>query len=327
MLPLLKKQKQQRIFISYRREDTQWVAARLADALGGYFGEERIFRDIEGISGGADFGVVITETLNRADAVIVLIGKNWLNVRDETGQQRLNDSEDWVAQEIAVALKQKVPVYPVLVDEVSMPRSEDLPEAIEPLARYHAVSISDRNWSRDVDQLAKIISLDIPSATENRLNQVNLLISSMLFLSLAITATMLVWNLFEYEVSPEGILIKCDYSVTSVLGKIFDLEVQEACGLCNPPNLNPLELWQSGIIFLVVVPASALLFVYRRIVDASRRRYFLAAAWIGALGAFTAFVLYYFIAEAYEAIAIFGMASIVAPSMLALLCLSGYRAK
>jgi len=325
LLPLQKQQ--QRIFISYRRDDTQWVAARLADTLGGYFGEERIFRDIEGISGGADFGVVITETVNRADAVIVLIGKRWLNACDETGQQRLKDSEDWVAQEIAAALKQKVPVYPVLVDDVSMPRSEDLPEVIKPLARYHAVSISDRNWSRDVDQLAKIISLDIPSATENRLNQVNLLISTALFLSLAFTAIILVWNLFEYEVSPEGILVKCDYSVTGVFGKIFDLESQEVCGLCNPPYLKPLELWQSGIIFLVVVPASVLLFVYGRIVDASKRRYFLAAAWVGALGAFTTFVLYYFIVEAYEAIAIFGMASIVAPLMLALLCLSEFRAK
>jgi len=72
------------------------VAARLADALGGYFGEERIFRDIEDISGGSDFGAVINETLNRADAVIVLIGKNWLDARDNSGQQRLETAEDWV---------------------------------------------------------------------------------------------------------------------------------------------------------------------------------------------------------------------------------------
>ncbi len=72
----------QRIFISYRRDDAQWAAGRLADALSAYFGDQRVFRDIDGIAGGADFGHLIQENLGTADVVIVLIGPDWLDAAD-----------------------------------------------------------------------------------------------------------------------------------------------------------------------------------------------------------------------------------------------------
>ena len=62
------------VFVSYRRDDSQGFAGRLSDDLGDILGEDRVFRDIEGIRGGADFGDVIHQTLGKADAVIVLIG-------------------------------------------------------------------------------------------------------------------------------------------------------------------------------------------------------------------------------------------------------------
>jgi len=105
----------QRIFISYRRDDAQWAAGRLADALSAYFGDQRVFRDIDGIAGGADFGDVIQENLGTADAVIVLIGPDWLDAADSQGRQRLQNPTDWVVREVATALEKGVPIYPVLV--------------------------------------------------------------------------------------------------------------------------------------------------------------------------------------------------------------------
>jgi len=106
----------QRIFISYRRDDTQWVAGRLGDSLGAYFGDSRVFRDVEGIAGGADFGEVIRHTLGSADAVVVLIGPDWLSASDDRGHRRLDDADDWVCHEVSAALEAGVPVYPVLVE-------------------------------------------------------------------------------------------------------------------------------------------------------------------------------------------------------------------
>ena len=51
-----------KIFISYRRDDARGIAGRLMDSLSNYFGDGRVFRDIEGIEGGANFEEVLSET-------------------------------------------------------------------------------------------------------------------------------------------------------------------------------------------------------------------------------------------------------------------------
>jgi len=71
-----KKKYQRKIFISYRRADTQGFAGRLSDSLEAYFGENRVFRDIEDIKGGSEFAKDIEAHLATADAVILLMGPN-----------------------------------------------------------------------------------------------------------------------------------------------------------------------------------------------------------------------------------------------------------
>ena len=182
-----------KLFISYRRGDARGIAGRLGDTLGTYFGDERVFRDIESIEGGADFGNVIEESLQTADAVIVLIGPDWLSIKGENDQRRLDDPEDWVAQEIAVAMELKKPIFPVLVENASMPRANELPDKLKPLTRYNAISLSDDRWKTDVERLAKIISFEIPSASERKLYWVRLGISLALFASLSLIAGIHTW--------------------------------------------------------------------------------------------------------------------------------------
>jgi len=182
-----------KLFISYRRGDARGIAGRLSDTLGAYFGDDRVFRDIESIEGGADFGNVIEESLQTADAVIVLIGPDWVTLKDDEGHRRIDDPEDWVAQEIAVAMQLKKPVFPVLVENASLPRAEELPGKLKPLTRYNAISISDDRWKADVERLAKIISFEIPSASERRLYWVRLGISVALFASLSLIAGIHTW--------------------------------------------------------------------------------------------------------------------------------------
>ena len=63
-----------RIFISYRREDTAGYAISLHDRLVARFGEDQIFRDIDGIAPGEDFYEVIREKVITCEVLIVLIG-------------------------------------------------------------------------------------------------------------------------------------------------------------------------------------------------------------------------------------------------------------
>jgi hypothetical protein len=54
--------------------------------------------------------------------MLAIIGPNWLNSKDESGQRRLDNPADYVRVEIAAALRRNIRVVPVLVD--GAPRAE-----------------------------------------------------------------------------------------------------------------------------------------------------------------------------------------------------------
>ena len=140
------------IFLSYRRSDAPGHAGRLYDRLVDRFGETGVFKDLDSMEPGADFGEVIEETVARCDALIAVIGRDWL-AADETGVPRLDSPEDWVRLEIGNALKRNVRVIPVLVEGARMPSAVDLPADLQALARRHAVELSESAWNPQVRQL------------------------------------------------------------------------------------------------------------------------------------------------------------------------------
>lgn len=103
------------VFISYRRDDSAGEAGRLADTLEARFGRERVFRDVEDIPAGQDFAREIDRTLARTDTLLVIIGREWLAVKDASGRRRLDDTQDFVRLEIAAALAHGIRVLSVLV--------------------------------------------------------------------------------------------------------------------------------------------------------------------------------------------------------------------
>ena len=146
------------VVINYRREDTSGHAGRLYDALAVHFGSEHVFMDIDAIDPGADFGEVIAGAVDRCHAFIALIGKRWLTATDARGRRRLDNPDDFVRIEIETALQRDIRVIPVLVQDVEMPSSEDLPPSMRPLAKRNALEIRDSSWRYDVDRL--IATLD-----------------------------------------------------------------------------------------------------------------------------------------------------------------------
>ena len=127
------------IFISYRREESRWSARSLRDRLAGSFDAKQIFMDIDAIALGEDFVKAIETTVAKCDVLVAVIGANWLTSKDDQGDRRLDNPEDFVRLEIGAALKREICVIPVLVDGVKMPRSTDLPEDLRPLVRRNAL--------------------------------------------------------------------------------------------------------------------------------------------------------------------------------------------
>jgi hypothetical protein len=145
------------IFISYRREDSAAYAGRLYDRLCAQFGADQVFMDVDDIPPGADFAAHIDAKVGSCDALIAVIGKNWLSARNTDGQLRLSDPHDFVGLELALALQRKILVIPVLVGGASMPKPEELRSDVKGLAARNAMALNDQDFQRDVDLLIKAL--------------------------------------------------------------------------------------------------------------------------------------------------------------------------
>jgi hypothetical protein len=135
-----------RIFISYRRQETEWPARHLYQVLVEDFSAEQVFKDVDNIDPGDDFDERITSAVGSCDVLLALIGPQWLTVADENGQPRLNNPEDYVRLEIETALTRKIRVIPILVDGARMPGKEELPDTLVQLAYRQAVEINARSF-------------------------------------------------------------------------------------------------------------------------------------------------------------------------------------
>ena len=144
-----------RIFINYRRDDLIGMAGRLHDRLAHTFGRDRLFMDVDHIPVGADFVAHLNSQVAECNALLVVIGPNWLNAKDESGERRLDNPDDFVAIEIAAALARDIRVIPVLVDGARMPKAKELPDSLKPLARRHAVDVRHSHFGQDAEALVK----------------------------------------------------------------------------------------------------------------------------------------------------------------------------
>jgi len=153
--------------ISYRREDSSGWARALYDRLIHTFGESYVFIDFDGIGSGDDFESKIATTINASDALLALIGRRWLDIKNENGGRRLDDAHDTVRFEIRAGLGKGL-VIPVLVDGADMPKTSALPTDIQKLGRLNAHVIGLKTFHRDVDDLTEEIRLQTKLAREKR---------------------------------------------------------------------------------------------------------------------------------------------------------------
>ena len=149
-----------KVFISYRRTDTGGRAGRLFDLVAERFGARNVFQDVTAIEPGADFAQRVEDAIAGSDAVLVVIGRDWLSARDAEGTRRLDLADDFVRREIASALAAGIRVVPVLVDGASLPAAADLPADLAPLATRQAVTLDDATWHQDADAILRRLEGD-----------------------------------------------------------------------------------------------------------------------------------------------------------------------
>ena len=156
------------IFISYRRDDSAGFAGRLRDRLVQRFPRNEIFMDVDNIAAGADFVSVLEKQVAECDVLLAVIGQNWLTIKDNKDNRRLDNPEDFVRIEIASALRFGKRIIPVLVNEADMPLPDALPEPLKLLARRNAVRLTHIRFKADAQGLVNGLKAALAEAETER---------------------------------------------------------------------------------------------------------------------------------------------------------------
>ena len=120
-----------KIFLNYRRDDSEGYVGRLYDHLTDRF-PGRVFRDVTGLRPGEDFVSALDREGVSCQVLLAVIGRRWVSSTDSKGRRRLEDPADILRSEIVHALQRNVLVVPVLVGGATMPDAEDLPADLRP---------------------------------------------------------------------------------------------------------------------------------------------------------------------------------------------------
>jgi TIR domain len=145
-----------KVFISYRRADSDAIAQKLYVDFKLRYGEDRLYFDLVGSRIGSDFGQRIVNALNDSAVILAIIGPAWA----ESFRQGANEA-DWVQFEVAHALKLDAAwrVIPVLA-EAKMPAARELPGPVAQITRLQAVQLSRKANGLSMARLAGHASLN-----------------------------------------------------------------------------------------------------------------------------------------------------------------------
>ncbi len=148
-----------RIFISYRRADSETITGRIYERLVQAFGRRQVFRDLYTIPPGTNFRRTMTAAASSCEVMLVIIGPHWANITDSRGHKRLFDEDDPVRVEVETGLRNpNVTVVPVRVKNASMPAKADLPATLQELPDLNALMVrDDPDFDRDMGELINFI--------------------------------------------------------------------------------------------------------------------------------------------------------------------------
>lgn len=171
-----------KMFISYRRDDTRWVAGRLQEKAAAAQGGESVFMDTEGIRPGVNFRESIRAQLVVSTVVVALIGKDWsglLSRKTETTpfwlrtfglpgiagpmvlpkyrtaeHHRIQQSDDMVRYELEQALELQKRIIPIFVEGAEFPKMA-VPLPLRALADLQSMKIDHASFAMVSDQLIR----------------------------------------------------------------------------------------------------------------------------------------------------------------------------
>lgn len=160
------------VFISYRRDSDGARAVMLDRVISGAFNYPQeppkltIYRDTSERLGVA-WPEEIRDRCRAADIVLVVIGPGWLEARDQYARRRIDQEDDWVRQEIEMALEGNKILIPVAFGGTEIPPPKALPDSIAGLATRRGVEVRDE-FPDDLQPVLREIELNLAEPDTQR---------------------------------------------------------------------------------------------------------------------------------------------------------------
>lgn len=156
---------QLKLFLSYRRADSEPVILPIHDALETAFGQSSTFIDVD--LGAGNWRQKIERAILNSQVGLVVIGERWLTVADESGERRLWQLDDVVRREVELALTHCTLVVILTVNGAPVPAADDLPRTITRLPDNNAFTIRDpqadpAGFEADMTRVIRAIRREFP---------------------------------------------------------------------------------------------------------------------------------------------------------------------
>lgn len=149
---------QGQIFLCYRRAESAPITGVIREHLANRFGREAVFMDIDSIPLGVNFRAHVVSTLAQCKACLAIMGPKWLHAVDDQGKRRLEDVDDPIRVELETALRIDRRVIPILVDNASMPKRDELPDAMRSLSSQNGFPLRPgADFNGDMARLLELL--------------------------------------------------------------------------------------------------------------------------------------------------------------------------
>ena len=121
--------------------------------------------DVSDISGGDLFKKKIDQALYECKVFIPIIDNEWTGViNPATGENRISLADDFIAFEVQSALLRNKAIIPVLMENSSLPQTDELPTNIQSLFLYNVKRLKHESWERDVQDLTNTLYKYLPNS-------------------------------------------------------------------------------------------------------------------------------------------------------------------
>lgn len=150
-----------RVFLSYRRDDSDAYAGRLHETLVRALGPDEVFMDQFSIRPGEQFPWTIQQAVWHAPIMACVIGPKWGSLQDSSGTRRLDREWDYVRREITAALDTGTTIIPIVLSGGELPALTGLPDDMRPLGDLQALALSQRHWNADTSEVIDAIRAEL----------------------------------------------------------------------------------------------------------------------------------------------------------------------